>query len=107
MTASGTTTYEAMLDEIRRSCWLTPEQVRRMEAVSASWARCLIRMPSQRRWMHRAAEVAACRMLLLGEATPTVRDRLQAMGLSRRSAYRVIAQARVDIERHAAGAARG
>lgn len=103
---AGQTLFDLFLEDLKRSCWLTPDQVSRAEGVSATWGRHLIRMPSHRHWTRRAARHAACRLLLLGEEVAVVRDRLQVMGLSRRSAYRVIAQARADIEQHA-GAAHG
>lgn len=86
--------FDTMFEEIIRTCWLTPDQVRQLERVALAWADQRLWLPSRQRWLRRHAHAAACRWLLLGEEGPLIRDRLMAMGCSRRLAYRTLASAR-------------
>lgn len=95
--------FDVLLDEISRDCWLTPDQVRQLERVALAWADHRLRMPSRQRWLRKHAHAAACRWLLMGEEGPLIRDRLMAMGCSRRRAYSTLASARQAIREHGLG----
>lgn len=100
----GPVAFEVLLEEIRRACWLSADQAARLEQVVVRFGGELLRLPSRGSLRRRRAGVLAARWLLMSEPASVVRDRLLAMGLSRRAAYRVISAARAQIARRIDGA---
>lgn len=96
------TAFDLLLDELQRSCGLTPAQCDRMRPVFASWSRQTLRMPSSARWLREAARDAAARMLVTGEPVPIIRDRIMSMGVPYSTAYLLIRQAKTLKDHHAA-----
>jgi hypothetical protein len=71
---------------------LHPDAFDRVRVLMSSWAGQQINVPAPRRWLIDAAQLAASRMLAQGVPTPVIRERLISMGVSRATAYNVIAR---------------
>lgn len=96
-------TFELLFEEIRRACWLTPDQAHQLERVAALWENQRLWLPSRQHWLRQRAFTAACRLLLGGEPVPLARQRLMSMGCSRRGAYRALARAQRAIRQQRLG----
>lgn len=95
---------EVLLEDIRRACNLNEEQVLRLRQALSSWNGARVRMLTPGVLLRERAFVAACRLAVGGEEVARIRDRIMAMGVARRSAYRLIERARSEVEARIGGA---
>lgn len=95
------TAFEILLSELERSCGLSQDQLNRVRDIFRSWQGQRVYVRGPKASIAEDARKAARRMIAERQSRPVIRDRLMAMGVSRRRAYVMIADALQDRVRHA------